>query len=104
MVFLGNPEYGCELQPIDFAAFARGFGVAGFTIEDPARCGDILREALAAPGPGPDRGRRRPARAADAAQGHAEAGGEPRRIPGPRTPDRGRIALTIAADRVREMV
>jgi thiamine pyrophosphate-dependent acetolactate synthase large subunit-like protein len=23
MVFLGNPEYGCELQPIDFAAFAR---------------------------------------------------------------------------------
>ena len=24
MVFLGNPEYGCELQPIDFAAFARG--------------------------------------------------------------------------------
>ena len=23
MVFLGNPEYGCELQPIDFAGFAR---------------------------------------------------------------------------------
>jgi pyruvate dehydrogenase (quinone) len=23
MVFLGNPEYGCDLQPIDFAAFAR---------------------------------------------------------------------------------
>jgi thiamine pyrophosphate-dependent acetolactate synthase large subunit-like protein len=21
MVFLGHPEYGCELQPIDFAAF-----------------------------------------------------------------------------------
>jgi pyruvate dehydrogenase (quinone) len=20
MVFLGNPEYGCDLQPIDFAA------------------------------------------------------------------------------------
>ena len=29
MVFLGNPEYGCELQPIDFAAVARGFGIAG---------------------------------------------------------------------------
>jgi pyruvate dehydrogenase (quinone) len=23
MVFLGNPEYGCELHPIDFSAFAR---------------------------------------------------------------------------------
>jgi pyruvate dehydrogenase (quinone) len=26
MVFLGNPEYGCDLQPIDFAAFARACG------------------------------------------------------------------------------
>jgi pyruvate dehydrogenase (quinone) len=51
MVFLGNPEYGCELQPIDFAAFARACGGAGFTIENPAECGDILDEALRAPGP-----------------------------------------------------
>ena len=36
IVFLGNPEYGCDLQPIDFAAIARGFGVAGYRIEDPA--------------------------------------------------------------------
>src|SRR5690606_32159863 len=42
MVFLGNPEYGCELQPIDFTAVARGFGFASFTIEDPADCGNIL--------------------------------------------------------------
>lgn len=27
MVFLGNPEYGCELQPIDFVQVARGFGI-----------------------------------------------------------------------------
>ena len=27
--FLGNPEYGCDLQPIDFAALARAFGGAG---------------------------------------------------------------------------
>ena len=33
MVFLGNPEYGCELQPIDFVAFARACGASGFTIE-----------------------------------------------------------------------
>ena len=32
MVFLGNPEYGCDLQPIDFAGVARACGVAGFTI------------------------------------------------------------------------
>src|SRR5467141_2648024 len=51
MVFLGNPEYGCELQPIDFAAFARACGGTGFTIQDPAECGSILDEALAAPGP-----------------------------------------------------
>ncbi len=51
MVFLGNPEYGCELQPIDFAAFARACGGTGFTIDDPAQCGDILDRALATPGP-----------------------------------------------------
>jgi pyruvate dehydrogenase (quinone)/pyruvate oxidase len=51
MVFLGNPEYGCELQPIDFAAFARACGGTGLTIEDPADCGAILDQALAAPGP-----------------------------------------------------
>ncbi|HEU0297088.1 MAG TPA: thiamine pyrophosphate-dependent enzyme [Anaerolineales bacterium] len=51
MVFLGNPEYGVDLQPIDFAAFARACGGKGFTIEDPKTCGDILEEALNAPGP-----------------------------------------------------
>ena len=51
MVFLGNPEYGCELQPIDFAAFAQACGGTGFTIEDPASCGAILDHALALPGP-----------------------------------------------------
>jgi pyruvate dehydrogenase (quinone) len=51
MVFLGNPEYVCDLQPIDFAAVARGFGVKGFTIDDPARCADTLRQALSMQGP-----------------------------------------------------
>jgi pyruvate dehydrogenase (quinone)/pyruvate oxidase len=51
MVFLGNPEYGCELHPIDFAAFARACGGAGFTIENPAESGAILDEALHTPGP-----------------------------------------------------
>jgi len=34
-VFLGNPEYGCELQPIDFAAFAHACGGTSVTIVDP---------------------------------------------------------------------
>src|SRR5207247_9444774 len=51
MVFLGNPEYGCELHPIDFAAFARACGGSGFTIDDPKDCGRILDQALATPGP-----------------------------------------------------
>ena len=29
MVFLGNPEYGNDLQPIDFAGFARACGGTG---------------------------------------------------------------------------
>jgi pyruvate dehydrogenase (quinone)/pyruvate oxidase len=51
MVFLGNPEYGCDLQPIDFAAFARACGGIGFTVDDPAKCGTILDEALKTSGP-----------------------------------------------------
>src|SRR5438067_6875208 len=51
MVFLGNPEYGCELQPIDFAAFARACGGIGMTIDDPEQCGLVIDQALAAKGP-----------------------------------------------------
>src|SRR5207302_84347 len=51
MVFLGNPEYGCDLQPIDFAKFAEACGGTGFHIEDAADCGRVLDEALATPGP-----------------------------------------------------
>jgi pyruvate dehydrogenase (quinone) len=51
MVFLGNPEYGCDLQPIDFATVARGFGVTSFTIQSASECGDIVQRALDTPGP-----------------------------------------------------
>lgn len=51
MVFLGNPEFGCDLHPIDFAAFARACGGRGFTVADPADCGRVLDEALAVKGP-----------------------------------------------------
>jgi pyruvate dehydrogenase (quinone) len=51
MVFLGNPEYECDLTPIHFADFARACGGAGFTIDDPNLCGEILDRALRTPGP-----------------------------------------------------
>jgi pyruvate dehydrogenase (quinone)/pyruvate oxidase len=51
MTFLGNPQYGVQLQPIDFAMFARACGGTGFSVEDPKQCGDVLDEALNTPGP-----------------------------------------------------
>ena len=51
MVFLGNPEFGCDLQPIDFAAYAQACGGAGYTIRNPAEAGAILDRALADPRP-----------------------------------------------------
>jgi thiamine pyrophosphate-dependent acetolactate synthase large subunit-like protein len=51
MLFLGNPEFGCDLQPVDFAAVAQGFGVRAFRVDDPLRCGGTLDAALAHDGP-----------------------------------------------------
>jgi pyruvate dehydrogenase (quinone)/pyruvate oxidase len=104
MVFLGNPEYVCDLQPIDFVTVAQGFGVRGLRIEDPATCGDILRQALATPGPvlveaviDPHEPPMPPKvslkQAAKFAQSLASG-----------TPNAGRIALTVASDTVREII
>jgi pyruvate dehydrogenase (quinone) len=104
MAFLGNPEYGCELQPIDFVAVARACGGAGFRIEDPAECGAVLDEALAAPGPAlveavvdPFEPPLPPKVTWEQAKNFAEslARGEP---------NRGKIALTVLRDRVRELI
>jgi pyruvate dehydrogenase (quinone) len=104
MVFLGNPEYGCELQPIDFAAVARGFGIQGFTIEDPSTCGDILRHALNASGPvvvdaivDPHEPPMPPKVSVEQAAKLAASLARG-------TPDAMKIALTIASDRVREII
>jgi pyruvate dehydrogenase (quinone) len=51
LLFLGNPEFGCDLQPVDFAIVAEGFGVRGLRIEDPANCARTLDDALAHDGP-----------------------------------------------------
>ena len=104
MVFLGNPEYVCDLQPIDFATVARGFGVAAFSVDDPAKCGQVLKQAMDVAGPA-----------------LVEAVVDPHEPPMPPkatlkqmamlaeslargTPDASKIAKTILADAVREMV
>jgi pyruvate dehydrogenase (quinone)/pyruvate oxidase len=104
MVFLGNPEYVCELQPIDFAAVARGFGLAAYTIDDPARCGETLAQALQAPGPAlieavvdPNEPPTPPKITFEQARHFAEALAKG-------TPHRGKIALTVAADQIREII
>jgi pyruvate dehydrogenase (quinone)/pyruvate oxidase len=51
MAFLGNPEFGCDLTPIDFAEVARACGATGFTLEDPKACGATLERALRTSGP-----------------------------------------------------
>jgi len=104
MVFLGNPEYGCELQPIDFAAFARACGATGFTVDDPARCGAVLDEALALDGPvvidaivDPFTPPMPPKVTVEQAAKFAES-----LVKG--QPNRKKIALTVASDTVRELI
>jgi pyruvate dehydrogenase (quinone)/pyruvate oxidase len=104
MVFLGNPEYACELQPIDFAAVARGFGLEAYSIDDPARCAETLGEALATPGPvlveavvDPHEPPMPPKVKLRQVEHLAEALAKG-------TPARGKIALTLASDTVRELV
>ena len=51
IVLEGNPEYGVELEPIDFAKVAEACGARGLTLEDPAAAEQVLSEALSYPGP-----------------------------------------------------
>jgi pyruvate dehydrogenase (quinone) len=104
MVFLGNPEFGCDLQPIDFAAFARACGGSGFTIENPEECGSaldialntdgpVLIEAVVDPNEPPMPAKVEPRQALHFAEALAKG-----------TPHRGKIALTVLSDKVRELV
>jgi pyruvate dehydrogenase (quinone) len=51
MMFLGNPQFGCELQPIDFAMAAQAMGGKGFSITSEAEIAGALDAAFAEPGP-----------------------------------------------------
>jgi pyruvate dehydrogenase (quinone)/pyruvate oxidase len=104
MVFLGNPEYGCELQPIDFAEVAHACGAIGFSLDDPKECGRVLDEFLNAPGPAVLQAAvdqftppMPPKVNAEQALRFAEslARGEP---------NRGKIAATALGDKIRELI
>jgi pyruvate dehydrogenase (quinone)/pyruvate oxidase len=104
MVFLGNPEYVVDLQPIDFAMFAHACGGEGYTIEDPADCGRILETALAVDGPvivealvDPNEPPLPPRITVEQAAKFAESllRGEP---------DGSKIAATVLKDRIKELV
>ena len=51
MVLEGNPQYGVQLQPIDFEAYAKACGAGGFTVDKPKDVEKTLKAALAHPGP-----------------------------------------------------
>lgn len=51
MILEGNPEFGVELQPIDFEKAAEAFGLRGFTINRPEEAEGVLRAALDHDGP-----------------------------------------------------
>lgn len=51
MLFLGNPEFGCELAPIDFAKVAEGLGLKAWRLENPQDCGSAIDTLLAHDGP-----------------------------------------------------
>lgn len=51
IVFNANPQFGVQLQPIDFVKIAEGCGVKGFALEEPAEADSIFRAALDHPGP-----------------------------------------------------
>jgi pyruvate dehydrogenase (quinone) len=104
MVFLGNPEYGVDLAPIDFAAFAHACGGTGLTADDPRNCANVVEQFLNVPGPAilqaivdpfepPLPGKIKAEQAVHFAE--ALARGEP---------NRKKLVLTVASDKVRELV
>ena len=105
MVFLGNPEYGCELQPIDFAAFARACGATGLSIiEDPASAGACSTRRWPRPARWSWRPVVDPFEPPLPAEDHAGAGAQVRQSLVRGEPNREKIALTVLGDRVRELI
>lgn len=104
MVFLGNPEFGVELHPIDFAEFAHACGGIGFTVEDPSECGRVLTEFLDAPGPAILQAVVDPFEPPLPAKVKAEQALHFAESLARGEPNRSKIALTAFGDKVREVI
>lgn len=104
IVMLGNPEYACDLQPIDFAKVAAACGADGFRCDDPTGIGAVIEAALASPGPAvvdavidPHEPPMPPKATTKQALHFAEALARG-------TPDRGALITTVLENTVREML
>ena len=49
LVMEGNPSFGVDLHPIDFAAVARACGLRAYSVDDPAQVDAVMQEAFAQP-------------------------------------------------------
>ena len=104
MVFLGNPEYGVDLHPIDFAEFAHACGGIGFTVDDPADCGRMMAEFLNAPGPAVLQAVVDPFEPPLPAKVKAEQAVHFAESLARGEPNRKKIVLTTLSDTVRELI
>jgi pyruvate dehydrogenase (quinone)/pyruvate oxidase len=104
MVFLGNPEHGVELEPIDFAAVARACGGVGLTVEDPADCPRLVTEFLSSPGPALLEAVVDPLEPPLPAKVTAEQALKFAESLARGEPNRTKIALTALSDKVRELI
>jgi pyruvate dehydrogenase (quinone) len=75
MVFLSNPEYGCELHPIDFSAFAHACGGTGYSVDRPEDCGSVNGAILERTGPGSFASLGRPIYSTPSAEDQSRSGG-----------------------------
>jgi pyruvate dehydrogenase (quinone) len=103
MVFLGNPEYGCELHPIDFVKFAEACGGVGVRCERPEEVKRALStafradraalvEAVVDPFEPPMPSMIKPKQALHMAESLARG-----------QPNRARIALTLFRSKIRDL-
>jgi pyruvate dehydrogenase (quinone) len=104
MVFLGNPEYGCELQPIDFVKFAEAVGATGISCDDPAKMGAVFDQALNTDGPVLIEAVVDPFEPPMPPKATLEQGYHFAKALARGTPDRGSIISTVLKDKVREMI
>lgn len=104
MVFLGNPEYGVDLHPIDFAQFAQACGGVGFTVDDPTKCGSSIDAFLNTPGPAVLQAVVDPFEPPMPAKVKAEQALHFAESLARGEPNRKKIALTVLSDEVREII